>query len=404
MAEPARIRVGFIGVGVMARVHLGDMLRRNDTDVVARVRAVAGRLCRGGRAVRPARLAGPAERARLATVHRDVRERPRRRRHHHAARVPFRPGEGRPRSGTGRPAREADGDDRRGSHRADRHARPDGPAARRAFQGSLSPQVREASRRLRSGELGPILNVNAVAWQDWATLTDGTWRQDPALSGGGFLFDTGAHMLNTVSDLAGEEFAQVAAWLENDGRPVDIRAVVMGRLASGRAGDHERLRERHPVVPLGHPRVHDARRSCGPGSGARSWRSSEPGRAAPQGPLGVADADLAAVPQRQVRADGQPEPAGSRPSDGPPLGCDPRIDGTRWRGHHDPDGVAPARRRCEPPGDPGHGLERVPPGAIRRTRRAPSTRTASMRAIADGPARGRSSRCARPRSTSPSTG
>jgi predicted dehydrogenase len=102
-----------------------------------------------------------------------------------------------------------------------------------AFQGSLSPQIREASRRLRSGELGPILNINAVAWQDWATLTDGSWRQDPALSGGGFLFDTGAHMLNTVSDLAGEEFAQVAAWLEDDGRPVDIRAVVMGRLASG---------------------------------------------------------------------------------------------------------------------------------------------------------------------------
>jgi len=102
-----------------------------------------------------------------------------------------------------------------------------------AFQGSLSPQVREASRLLQSGELGAILNINAVAWQDWATLTDGTWRQRPELSGGGFLFDTGAHMLNTVSDLAGEDFAQVAAWMEDDSRPVDIRAVVMGRLASG---------------------------------------------------------------------------------------------------------------------------------------------------------------------------
>jgi predicted dehydrogenase len=102
-----------------------------------------------------------------------------------------------------------------------------------AFQGSLSPQVREASRMLRSGELGAILNISAVAWQNWATLTDGTWRQDPALSGGGFLFDTGAHMLNTVSDLAGEDFAEVAAWMEDDGRPVDIRSVVMGRLASG---------------------------------------------------------------------------------------------------------------------------------------------------------------------------
>jgi predicted dehydrogenase len=102
-----------------------------------------------------------------------------------------------------------------------------------AFQGSLSPQVREASRLLRSGELGPILNISATAWQNWSTLTVDTWRQQPELSGGGFMFDTGAHMLNTVADLAGEDFVDVAAWLEDDGRPVDVRAAVIGRLASG---------------------------------------------------------------------------------------------------------------------------------------------------------------------------
>ena len=102
-----------------------------------------------------------------------------------------------------------------------------------AFQGSLSPQVREASRLLRSGEIGAILNISATTWQNWADITTGTWRQVPALSGGGFLFDTGAHMLNTVADLAGEDFTEVAAWLEGDGHPVDIRAAVMGRLASG---------------------------------------------------------------------------------------------------------------------------------------------------------------------------
>jgi predicted dehydrogenase len=101
------------------------------------------------------------------------------------------------------------------------------------FPGSLSPQVRAAARMIASGEIGALLNVDAVVWQDWAERTAGTWRQDPAASGGGFLFDTGAHMLNTVSDLAGQEIADVAAWLEDDGRPVDIRGVVMARLVSG---------------------------------------------------------------------------------------------------------------------------------------------------------------------------
>ncbi len=102
-----------------------------------------------------------------------------------------------------------------------------------AFPGSLSPQVRTAARLIASGQAGAILNVDAVVWQDWQTQSSGTWRQDPAISGGGFLFDTGAHMLNTVTDLAGEDVVEVAAWLDDDGRPVDLRGVVMARLASG---------------------------------------------------------------------------------------------------------------------------------------------------------------------------
>lgn len=102
-----------------------------------------------------------------------------------------------------------------------------------AFQGSLSPRVRAASRMIASGEIGALLNIDALVWQDWRANALGTWRQELALSGGGFLFDTGAHMLNTVCDLAGEDIAQVAAWLEDDGSPVDIRGVVMARLASG---------------------------------------------------------------------------------------------------------------------------------------------------------------------------
>jgi predicted dehydrogenase len=102
-----------------------------------------------------------------------------------------------------------------------------------AFPGSLSPQVRAASRMLKAGELGEILTIDAVVWQDWRSNAAGTWRMDPAMSGGGFLFDTGAHMLNTVADLVGEDVTEVAAWLEDDGAAVDLRGVVMARIASG---------------------------------------------------------------------------------------------------------------------------------------------------------------------------
>ena len=102
-----------------------------------------------------------------------------------------------------------------------------------AFQGSLSPQVRLASRLLRANEFGRILTISGLVWQDWGHLTANTWRQEPALSGGGFLFDTGAHLLNTVADLAGEDFCEVAAWFVHNGRTVETLAVAMGRLASG---------------------------------------------------------------------------------------------------------------------------------------------------------------------------
>ncbi len=102
-----------------------------------------------------------------------------------------------------------------------------------AFPGSLSPQIRTAVRMLRSGEIGKILNISGTVWQNWGQATAETWRQDPGMSGGGFMFDSGAHLLNTVADLAGEEFDEVSAWLENSGRRVDTRCVAMAKLRSG---------------------------------------------------------------------------------------------------------------------------------------------------------------------------
>jgi predicted dehydrogenase len=226
-------RVGFIGVGSMAREHIGDMLRGGETEIVAVCEPSAGAyaaasslLQQSGAAIPPnepdwrtwiATYAGRLDAVVISTPH--VLHYPQAMASLEAGMDVF----------LEKPmVMNAD-------EAADLIATRDrtGRLVVVAFQGSLSPRVREAARLLQSNELGPILNITAAVWQDWATLTTGSWRQEPDQSGGGFLFDTGAHMLNTVADLAGEDFAEVAAWLADDGYPVDVRGVVMGRLASG---------------------------------------------------------------------------------------------------------------------------------------------------------------------------
>ena len=102
-----------------------------------------------------------------------------------------------------------------------------------AFQGGLSPQIRHAADLIASGELGELRTVTGMIWQGWKGATAGSWRRIPEIAGGGFLFDSGAHMLNSVCTLVGQDFATVAAWLDNRGTDVDIDGVVMARLESG---------------------------------------------------------------------------------------------------------------------------------------------------------------------------
>jgi predicted dehydrogenase len=233
MAESAPTRVGLIGLGTMARNHLHDILDRSDTTVAALCEpsrdsyAAAAELFRQrGLAIPPnepdwerfvARFADQLEAVFIITPHV----------------LHFRQAAACLEAGVDvlveKPMVMTADEATALINLRDQSGR----LLVVAFQGSLSPQVREASRLLRSGELGRILNVNAMVWQNWASVTQGTWRQEPQLSGGGFLFDTGAHMLNTVLDIAGEDVTEVAAWLEDDGRPVDVRAIVIARMASG---------------------------------------------------------------------------------------------------------------------------------------------------------------------------
>jgi predicted dehydrogenase len=103
-----------------------------------------------------------------------------------------------------------------------------------AFQSSLSPYVNKALAWIRNGDAGELTAIHANVWQSWKVEQTGAWRQEPKMAGGGFLFDTGAHLLNIVVRLADEDFDEVAAWMDNRERKVDIITTAMGRLKSGK--------------------------------------------------------------------------------------------------------------------------------------------------------------------------
>jgi predicted dehydrogenase len=102
-----------------------------------------------------------------------------------------------------------------------------------AFQGGLSPLVRDTQARAAAGEFGDLVSVSATIWEGWSAAYAGHWKQEPAISGGGFMFDTGAHMMNTVCQLADADFERVSAYINKRGKAVDITCAVSARLASG---------------------------------------------------------------------------------------------------------------------------------------------------------------------------
>jgi predicted dehydrogenase len=83
------------------------------------------------------------------------------------------------------------------------------------------------------GALGKVHAINGWISQGWAALSVNTWRQNAALSGGGFIYDTGAHLLNAVMWLMNDPVVQVAAVLDSLDRPVDILGSVTMRFQSG---------------------------------------------------------------------------------------------------------------------------------------------------------------------------
>lgn len=101
------------------------------------------------------------------------------------------------------------------------------------FPGSLSPAMAKAKALIAAGKIGTIQGVTANAFQQWKKSSAGTWRQVPELSGGGFLFDTGSHLINTMVDVIGSPVATIYAMMDDCEAPVEINSTITGRFQNG---------------------------------------------------------------------------------------------------------------------------------------------------------------------------
>lgn len=95
--------------------------------------------------------------------------------------------------------------------------------------------VRDALEIVRSGTLGPVINLRGVYGKSQLiTFGQTSWRTERALAGGGVLLDQGIHMVDLLRLFAGE-FVDVHSFVSNGfwGYDVEDNAYALMRTADG---------------------------------------------------------------------------------------------------------------------------------------------------------------------------
>ncbi|NLV74770.1 MAG: Gfo/Idh/MocA family oxidoreductase [Chloroflexi bacterium] len=90
--------------------------------------------------------------------------------------------------------------------------------------------------QVRAGVLGEIQFISLLLGQSWYRGTMGTWRQQKALSGGGQFNDSGSHIVDIMLWTTGLTAETVFAFMENYDSEVDIDSAVSIRFTNGAQG------------------------------------------------------------------------------------------------------------------------------------------------------------------------
>lgn len=131
----------------------------------------------------------------------------------------------------------------------DRHAESDENVVMVGYQRHLEPEFRYARERWGDGTAEPTF-LSAEITERWLPPNVDTWRTDPALSGGGFLYDTGNHVVDAILWTTDLTPVTVAADADFEEENVDARANLTVEFEGGSTahvschGDVPRVTER----------------------------------------------------------------------------------------------------------------------------------------------------------------
>jgi predicted dehydrogenase len=105
-----------------------------------------------------------------------------------------------------------------------------------AFPGPFTSEFQYIRAHLAEGGLGDLSVISGVCAQPWIQNQTGTWRVDPLQSGGGNLYDSGAHLFNALLYLTGLSVSEVYAYTDSKGEAVEVSGVVMMKFSDGSFG------------------------------------------------------------------------------------------------------------------------------------------------------------------------
>lgn len=106
-----------------------------------------------------------------------------------------------------------------------------------AFPGPFTQEFQYIRETIAAGDLGDIYLITGLCAQDNLAKFRHTWRFQKALSGGGNLYDSGAHMFNAMLYLTDRAVTDVSAFIDNKEEEVDVVAVAALRFTRGMLGN-----------------------------------------------------------------------------------------------------------------------------------------------------------------------